>query len=56
MRWIWTISLVVLRPINTQTGDSVGASLGGESFLAQFANVSDIMNDMSWEDIIPLDE
>lgn len=40
----------------TQTGDSVGASLGGESFLAQFANVSDIKNDMSWEDIIPLDE
>jgi chromodomain-helicase-DNA-binding protein 1 len=41
---------------NTQTSDSVGASLGGESFLAQFANVSDITNDMSWEDIIPLDE
>ena len=40
----------------TQTGDSVGAFLGGESFLAQFANVSDIKNDMSWEDIIPLEE
>lgn len=40
----------------TQTGDGVGASLGGESFLAQFANVSDIKNDMSWEDIIPLEE
>ncbi|KZT08349.1 transcription regulator [Laetiporus sulphureus 93-53] len=33
-----------------------GASLGGEGFLAQFANVSDVKNDMSWEDIIPLDE
>lgn len=40
----------------TQTGEGVGASLGGESFLAQFANVSDIKNDMNWEDIIPLDE
>jgi chromodomain-helicase-DNA-binding protein 1 len=40
----------------TQTGDGVGTSLGGESFLAQFANVSDIKNDMSWEDIIPLEE
>lgn len=33
-----------------------GASLGGEGFLAQFAAVSDIKNDMNWEDIIPLDE
>ena len=40
----------------TQTGDSVGASLGDEGFLAQFANVSDIKNDMSWEDITPLEE
>ena len=40
----------------TQTGEGVGASLGGESFLAQFAAVSDVKNDMSWEDIIPLDE
>ena len=40
----------------TQTGDGVGASLGGESFLAQFANVSDIKNDMNWEDIIPIEE
>ncbi|KAF9049967.1 SNF2 family N-terminal domain-containing protein [Panaeolus papilionaceus] len=39
-----------------QTGEGVGASLGGESFLAQFAAVSDVKNDMSWEDIIPLDE
>ncbi|KAF9568036.1 chromodomain-helicase DNA-binding protein [Agrocybe pediades] len=40
----------------TQTGEGVGASLGGESFLAQFAAVSDVKNDMSWEDIIPLEE
>jgi chromodomain-helicase-DNA-binding protein 1 len=33
-----------------------GASLGGEGFLQQFANISDIRNDMSWEDIIPLEE
>ncbi|KAF9010521.1 P-loop containing nucleoside triphosphate hydrolase protein [Cyathus striatus] len=33
-----------------------GASLGGEGFLAQFASVSDVKNDMSWEDIIPMDE
>ena len=33
-----------------------GASLGGEGFLAQFANVSDIKNDMNWEDIIPLED
>lgn len=38
-----------------QAGDGV-ASLGGESFLAQFAAVSDVKNDMSWEDIIPLTE
>jgi chromodomain-helicase-DNA-binding protein 1 len=33
-----------------------GASLGGEGFLAQFAAVSDVKNDMNWEDIIPLEE
>jgi chromodomain-helicase-DNA-binding protein 1 len=33
-----------------------GASLGGEVFLAQFAAVSDVKNDMSWEDIVPLEE
>ncbi|KAH8107880.1 SNF2 family N-terminal domain-containing protein [Cristinia sonorae] len=33
-----------------------GASLGGEGFLAQFANISDIKNDMNWEDIIPLED
>ncbi|KAK7005747.1 ATP-dependent DNA helicase [Favolaschia claudopus] len=32
-----------------------GTSLGGEGFLAQFAGVTDVKNDMSWEDIIPLD-
>lgn len=37
-------------------GGDGGTSLGGESFLAQFAAVSDVKNDMSWEDIIPLDE
>lgn len=37
-------------------GGDGGASLGGESFLAQFAAVSDVKNDMSWEDIIPLEE
>ena len=37
------------------SGDG-GTSLGGESFLAQFAAVSDVKNDMNWEDIIPLDE
>ena len=40
----------------TQTGEGVGASLGGENFLAQFAAVSDVKNDMNWEDIIPLEE
>jgi chromodomain-helicase-DNA-binding protein 1 len=33
-----------------------GASLGGEGFLQQFAAVSDIKNDLSWEDIIPLED
>lgn len=37
-------------------GADGGASLGGEGFLASFAAVSDIKNDMSWEDIIPLEE
>jgi chromodomain-helicase-DNA-binding protein 1 len=34
-------------------GGGAGASSGGEGFLSQFAYVSDIKNDMSWEDIIP---
>lgn len=37
-------------------GESAGASLGGEGFLQQFAAVSDVKNDMSWEDIIPIEE
>ncbi|KAG9316406.1 P-loop containing nucleoside triphosphate hydrolase protein [Chiua virens] len=37
-------------------GGDGGASLGGEGFLAQFAAVSDVKNDMNWEDIIPLEE
>ncbi|KAL0956394.1 hypothetical protein HGRIS_002541 [Hohenbuehelia grisea] len=40
----------------TMEGGDGGTSLGGEGFLAQFAAVSDVKNDMSWEDIIPLDE
>lgn len=40
----------------TMEGGDGGASLGGEGFLAQFAAVSDVKNDMSWEDIIPLEE
>lgn len=39
----------------TQAAET-GASLGGEGFLQQFAAVSDIKNDLSWEDIIPLEE
>ncbi|KAF5370613.1 hypothetical protein D9758_001914 [Tetrapyrgos nigripes] len=33
-----------------------GTSMGGEGFLATFAAVSDVKNDMNWEDIIPLEE
>ena len=40
----------------TMATNNEGASLGGEGFLAQFANVSDVKNDMNWEDIIPLEE
>ncbi|KAG9012481.1 hypothetical protein FRB94_005798 [Tulasnella sp. JGI-2019a] len=32
-----------------------GSSLGGEGFLQSLATVSDVKNDMSWDDIIPLD-
>jgi len=38
------------------TGEGAGASLGGEGFLQQFAAVSDVKNDMSWDDIIPTEE
>ena len=40
----------------TVTGGDGGASLGGEGFLASVAFVSDVKTEMSWEDIIPLDE
>ncbi|OCB89362.1 transcription regulator [Sanghuangporus baumii] len=40
----------------TMSGGDGGTSLGGEGFLASFAAVSDVKNDMSWEDIIPLEE
>jgi len=37
-----------------------GTSLGGEGFLAQFAAIQDVKNDMaddlSWDDIIPVEE
>lgn len=36
-----------------------GTSLGGEGFLSQFAEIQDVKNDMdevSWDDIIPVDE
>ena len=37
-----------------------GTSLGGEGFLSQFAAIQDVKNDMnddlSWDDIIPVDE
>ncbi|KAG6866711.1 hypothetical protein C0991_011370 [Blastosporella zonata] len=32
-----------------------GTSLGGEGFLAQLAAVTDVKNDMNWDDIIPLE-
>lgn len=38
------------------TAEAVGASLGGEGFLAQFAAIQDVKNDLSWDEIIPLDE
>jgi chromodomain-helicase-DNA-binding protein 1 len=38
------------------TAEAVGASLGGEGFLSQFAAIQDVKNDLSWEDIIPLSE
>lgn len=40
----------------TVTGADVGASLGGEGFLASVAHVSDVKTEISWEDIIPLEE
>ena len=40
----------------TITGGDGGASLGGEGFLASVASVSDVKTEMSWEEIIPLEE
>ncbi len=40
----------------TVAAQNEGASLGGEGFLEQFANISDVKNDMNWEDIIPAEE
>ncbi|KAI0823634.1 transcription regulator [Trametes gibbosa] len=40
----------------TVAASNEGASLGGEGFLEQFANISDVKNDMNWEDIIPAEE
>lgn len=36
--------------------DPTGASSGGEGFLQQFAQVQDFKADVSWDDIIPLEE
>lgn len=36
-------------------GAAGGSSLGGEGFLQSLAVVSDVKNDMNWEDIIPID-
>ncbi|KAF5316952.1 hypothetical protein D9611_003871 [Ephemerocybe angulata] len=40
----------------TQQHGEGGTSLGGDAFLSTFAAVSDVKNDLSWEDIIPADE
>lgn len=37
-------------------GAEATTSLGGEAFLATFAAVTDVKNDMNWEDIIPFEE
>lgn len=48
---------ILNRAEDHETVTAVGnTSLGGESFLATFASVSDIKNDMSWDDIIPVSE
>lgn len=38
------------------TAEAVGASLGGEGFLSQFAAIQDVKNDLSWDEIIPQSE
>jgi chromodomain-helicase-DNA-binding protein 1 len=37
-------------------GGEGGSSLGGEGFLQQLATVSDVKADLSWDEIIPLEE
>lgn len=36
--------------------DPTGSSMGGEGFLQQFAQVQDFKADVSWDDIIPVEE
>ena len=40
----------------TMASGGVSASLGGESFLQDMATVTDVKADLSWDDIIPLEE
>lgn len=48
---------ILNRAEDHETMGAEGAtSLGGEGFLAQFAAVSDVKNDMNWDEIIPLEE
>lgn len=37
-------------------GEAGTSSLGGEGFLQQLATVSDVKADMSWDDIIPIED
>jgi chromodomain-helicase-DNA-binding protein 1 len=39
-----------------EAGAEATTSLGGEAFLATFAEITDVKNDLNWEDIIPLEE
>lgn len=41
---------------DTVATDPAGSSLGGESFLQQFAEVTDVKNDINWDEIIPLED
>lgn len=41
---------------DTIATDPAGSSLGGEQFLQQFAEVTDVKNDINWDEIIPLEE
>lgn len=40
----------------TIAGGGAGASLGGEGFFQQMATVTDVKADLSWDDIIPLED